>query len=542
MPSLPLGGELREVVLRMCEDVGSLQALKVSILLRFEEWDQLAELRCVPGHYSCASAYYRDVAVTDFLRKLEDLPTSFDRAAKARENFWRSERMCFRTNELLSPFLFGAQGAGGEVAERLISTARKKISDILGPAPSLVEGRFGPGATYADRGQLTTVPDKMSSRPTLTPDAIPWLFPWTGTLWAKACAVRDKSPEVVRGNRFTTVPKDCTKHRGIAVEPSINLFYQLGLGRVMKRRLHSAGIDLKNAQEIHKRVACEASIRGHFATIDLSNASDTVARNLVKLLVPHRWYEQLDSLRSPTTLIDGKTLWLEKFSSMGNGFTFELETCLFLGICCAVMEQLGHEPLPGVNVFVFGDDIIVPTECARGVIAALRFLGFEENANKTFLDGPFRESCGGDYFDGVDVRPFYLKESPREPNEWIALANGLYRLGRPDHNGHFYHKFPHRARLRVLDAIPSRIRSCRGPQGLGDLVIHDNEGRGTARWRSGIRYWKVWRPARYRRVSWAHFVPDVTLASAVYGVGDGRLGVTPRDAVLGYKVGWVPLS
>jgi hypothetical protein len=56
-------------------------------------------------------------------------------------------------------------------------------------------------------------------------------------------------------------------------------------------------------------------------------------------------------------------------------------------------------------------------------------------------------------------------------------------------------------------------------------------------------------------IGWNHWRPDVVLASALYGVGDGmsehvrsseyrsgRYGVTPRDAVTGYGVGWVSCS
>lgn len=557
--------DVREVILRLCEDAASGVSLSVAIQVRYNLWDELSVKRVDPRNYLSADDYLRDVACVDLLRKMEDLPTSANKRANALANFWAAEKSCYQANERLSPFLFDCQRQSEEGVQRFIILARKYVKAILGPCPSSVEGRFGPGSTYADKGLLTTVADKMSSQPTLTggsEGAWPWLVPWTCTQWASACANADRRPLSVRGNRFATVPKDCTKFRGIAIEPSINLFYQLGFGRLMKRRIAAWGFDLEHAQEIHKQAACEASITGSLATIDLSNASDTICRNLVKLLLPHRWFSALDSLRSPFTKVDGKWVKLEKFSSMGNGFTFELETVIFTALCCAVMETHDVNPIPWENVFVFGDDIIVPTSLAREVISVLRFFGLRENVQKTFIEGPFRESCGGDYLNGVDVRPHYLKESPNEPHEWIALANGLFRLGRGHHNSGHYSNFVHRARLRVLDAIPSRIRNCRGPVGLGDLVIHDHESRGIIRWRSGIRYWRVYRPAKFRMVRWHHFRDDVILACAVYGVGDGHsssrvvnpkgarslherwhsAGITPRDAVLGYKLGWVPLS
>jgi len=506
-------------------------------------------MRVDPKHYLNAEAYWADVQCASILRKCQDLPTTFDRKAKAVENFWLSERQCFRTNERLRPYLYGqAYAAEDEGVYRFILRTRKIVADLLGPCPDLLDGRFGPGSTYGDRGQLTTVPDKMSSHPTLTTEAAWFMFPWTGTAWAKACASRSKDPEFVRGNRFTTVPKDCEKDRGICIEPSINLFYQLSYGGLMKQRLFRAGLDLLNAQTIHKRVACEASIEGHFASIDLSNASDTVAKLLVELLLPTKWFEVLSTLRSPYTLIDKKWVLLEKFSSMGNGYTFELETVLFLAISMAAMEASGVQPIPGKNVWVFGDDILVPTNTTESVLAVLRYFGFTPNEKKTFSDGPFRESCGGDYFEGTDVRPYFLKEYPCEPQHFIAMANGLRRVAVSNSDPGDRPRLLSRTWFRILDALPSHIRRLRGPQDLGDLVVFDDEERWQTRVRHSIRYVRVYRPARFKRVGWKHFDPSVVLATALYGIsnpdkkGHSELGVTPRDAVLGYKVGWVPHS
>jgi len=528
---------------RICEDISTPRSHAVSQLLKHREWDQLVSLKVDPRQYENPHRYWLDASVTSILRKTEDLPTSFDRKAAALENFWIAERQCLRTNQRLYPIV---QDLHSGVSRRhpigpldeFIVNARKIAASILGPCPDFVKGRFGPGATYGDKGMLTTVPDKMTSRPTLSSDAWPFLFQWSSTLWAKTSLEKRGVPEFVRGNRFTTVPKDCTKNRGIAVEPSINVFYQLGYGRVIRDRLLSFGIDLKNGQSIHRRVAREASIDGHFATLDLKNASDTVSRRLVELILPKGWFEVLSMLRSPTTEVEGKTLVLEKFSSMGNGFTFELETLIFLVICLACNPA--HEA--GYNVFVYGDDIIVPTESSRVVIAALEFFGLTINLEKSFTSGKFRESCGGDYFDGVDVRPFFLKETPCEPQQLISLANGLRRMGHDGLSRLARYRYLHRAWLCILDALPTRTRDCRGPEALGDLVVHDEKERWKRRWRSGIRYIGVYRPALFRRIGWEHWHPDVVLATAVYGTGDGLEGISPRDNVLGYKHGWVPYS
>jgi len=561
MRSSFLPREVEKAIFTLCEDLASPVSLGVYLRVKHGCWDDLALMRVDPKHYLGAEAYWRDNQCASILRKCQDLPTTFDRKAKAVENFWLSERQCFRTNNRLRSYLYGkAYAPEDERIYCFLQRVRKIVARLLGPCPDLLDGRFGPGATYGDRGQLCTVPDKMSSRPTLTRDAAWFMFPWTGTAWAKACASRSRDPEFIRGNRFTTVPKDCVKDRGIAVEPSINLFYQLAYGKLLKGRLFRAGLDLLNAQTIHKRVACEASIRGHFATIDLSNASDTVSKALVELLLPTEWFGVLADLRSPYTLVGKQWVLLEKFSSMGNGYTFELETVLFLAISMASMEAAGVDPIPGENVWVFGDDILVPTACTQGVLAVLRYLGFTPNEKKTFSDGPFRESCGGDYFNGVDVRPHFLEEFPREPQQIIALANGLRRVGRANGLTSARHSLLSRTWFRILDALPSHVRRLRGPQDLGDLCIHDDEERWQTRWRHSIRYIGCYRPARFKRIGWKHFDASVVLASALYGVDSGAPssirtaagnnatsahsleGVTPRDAVLGYKVGWVPFS
>lgn len=529
--------QVKKAVLRVCEDLSSPVSLKVSSLIRNGEWDQLAQSRVNPRHYIDADSYWRDATAVSILRKLTELPTSFNRKAAAEKSFIDCEASCLRANRRLYPYLNPNLWDVEKGVTEYFSRARKIARDILGPVPYLIEGKFGPGATYGDRGRLTTIADKMSSNPTITPGAKYSILPWMHTAWARACATHGNTASFVQGNRFTTVPKDCEKDRGIAIEPSINVFYQLGHGRVIRNRLKFAGIDLANGQDIHRRVACEASIRGHLATLDLSNASDTVSRNLVKLLLPPQWFESLDDLRSKKTEFRGRWHVLEKFSSMGNGFTFELETLIFLCLILAVPSA--GKLVPGENVFVFGDDIIIPTEISKDVISALSFCGLTVNKEKSFVDGPFRESCGGDYFMGSDVRPYFMKDSPSEPQQLIALANALRHLGKGSKKrfdcvigGWFC----------VLDALPNNLRGLRGPSDLGDLLIHDEESRWRPRWRSGIRYFKVYRPARYRKVPWSVFRPEVVLAAATYGAPWGGGGIIPRKALASYKVGWVARS
>jgi len=560
MPVNILTPEVLDVVLSIMEGLSCPRSLTVAILVRSGEWDQLTSLEADPLHYLTPGDYFGSVAATDLLRKYDGFPLDIDPEAAAIEKWWWAERECYRTNERLSPLLYGGSfdDSLDSALYSFVERMRKAAEYLVGDRPPLTwEGKFGPGATMSDTSRFTTVPDKMSSLPTLTPNALFHLVPWTGTEWAKASAALGNEPLVVRGNAFFSVPKTSRTRRGCAKEPSLNGFYQLGLGREIRTRLRRRGFDLVEGQGVHRRVACSSSITGDFATIDLSSASDTVCTNLVKLVLPHRWHSVLDSLRSPFTRMGKSWVKLEKFSSMGNGFTFELETTIFASICIAVM---GEAARPGRNLFVYGDDIIVPRQFQADVLAALKFFGFTPNLKKTFLEGSFRESCGGDFFDGISVRAHYLTKDPDEPQHVISLANGIRRLAFQDS----YHgdRWPglRRAWFKCLDLLPSLIRRCRGPQALGDIVIHDDEERWETRWRSnGIRFVRVYRPAHYRVVRWSGFAHDVQFATALYLAGSGPKsyvrvkprytleaddprGLLPRDSVLGYKVGWVPFS
>lgn len=517
------------------------RALSVTILIRYKEWGQIADLRCDPSLYLCARAYLLDAQATDLLRKYKDLPTGRDLDEAALTSFFRCEKANAKTNARLIPFIDRFYPTMNDLRiGEFLTRVRRHAARILGGLPESLDLRFGPGATFEDRGFLVSIPDKMTTRPTITQRAIPLLGQFFGTAWGRALINGPSrgGVKVVRGDRFSSVPKDNSKNRGIGIGPSINVSLQLGVGRVMRRRLAKEGIDLTHGQDIHRRVACDASVTGEFATIDLSNASDTVSRALVKLVLPSTWFDLLDMLRTPACRVNGKWVLLEKFSAMGNGYTFELETLVFLCVCMACMEEHGITPLPGVNVFVYGDDIIVPVGVATSVLAALGFLGFEPNREKTFVKGSFRESCGGDFFEGQPVRAHFVKETPNEPHEYISLANGLRRFVSQLHGCDRMHRRLLRPWHSVLDSVPTDIRRLRGPSSLGDIVIHDSARWQTIHCRNSSRsFIRTWGPVS-RKLSWQHWRPDVVLATALYGV-DSR-GI-PMKGTEGYRKQWVAL-
>jgi len=545
MKTATLDQSLTRVFIALCEKADTCLSLKCSILVRYGEWVQLLSLRVNPAHYEHADAYRNDNACVEFFRKCHLPVAGHDRIRKqkALETFVSSEKLCAQTNVRFSNLLENYCDSNLDArAMEFLQRAKSWLSEVLGPLPSDLKGRFGPGATFGDRGRLTTVPDKITSRPGMTSDLNPYVHMISGSAWFRygvSYRSRQDHIEIVRGNRFTTVPKDSLKDRGICIEPSCNIFLQLAVGDVLKARCKRAGVNLLYAQDTHRQWAQRASQDGMHATIDLSAASDTVAKKLVEFLLPPDWFGLLNDLRSPMTFFEGRWTRLEKFSSMGNGYTFELETLIFASIAYAMGAGVF-----GQDFSVYGDDIIVPDLVASDVVAMLYYCGFETNSNKTFLSGKFRESCGGDYFDGVLVRGFNLDEPPSQPSDWITLANGLRRLGSSDPDCDFSVSVPFTAWLRCLDALPSYIRRLRGPLELGDLVIHDSTY--PQSWRNpwtgedeGISYVRVFRPIT-EPLPWHHWKRNVEFASALYGCPSS--GVIPRDGVSGYKVDWVAFS
>lgn len=523
----------QRVISVLLRDIGTPVSRNVLDKFVAKDWSGLAAISVDPSHYSCPERFFLDYQAVSLVRKLE-VPGDKQRLrAVAVKTFWDCEKQCFQTNESLNRFLFNQIDEEGDaVVYEFVHRCKKFIRHVLGPLPKELEVRFGPGATFADRGCLTTIPDKMSSRPTVTSEAA-WSGVFlNGTAWERALrrdGYRMTPFEVVRGNRFTTVPKDGTKDRGICVEPSINLAFQLYVGSVMKDRLKRVGLDLRHGQDRHKRLARAASLDGSYATVDLSNASDTVALNLVKLLLPEEWYDLLASLRSPFTKVDGKWVRLEKFSSMGNGFTFELETLIFSSFCAALGCTIGED------TFVYGDDIIVPTEFSIKLMEVLAYFGFTPNMRKTYLNGPFRESCGGDFFEGVDVRPHFQKRIPDTYADWFSFANGLFRVGRRSVTT--WYKF-RRAHSLILSSIPVEFRKLTGPEGLGDIVLHADQWQ-RGRIVGGIQYFRTLQ-AVSTPLPWHHWTPDVQLAAFLYGVPS--TGPTPRESVVSYRKRWAAYS
>lgn len=395
----------------ICEVIDSPRSLAVSLMLQYQEWEEYLSLSIDASNYEDPRHFAEDYLVTDILRKCEDLPLGIDKAAVALESFKDSETSCKATNERLcktTPYWF--------------FQLQRNIARLLGPVdhPTLdfiqERMRHGPGATTGVRGTGSSSSDKFDKELHLTSELMSFSRSIMGELWWEH---QSQPRTVVKGSKFTTVPKSWKTNRGICIEPTLNMYVQAGIGAHLRKRLRRFGLNL-NTQEVNRKMA-QLAYSCNYATIDLSAASDSISRELILQYFPPDWVELLALPRSGSTqLPDGSWVELEKWSSMGNGYTFELETVVFYAVCMTILPYADMK-----ECVVYGDDIIVPQEHAQALIEALDYLGFKVNTSKSFLAGNFFESCGHDYFKGVNVRPFHLKNEKEKIPLEVQVANRL---------------------------------------------------------------------------------------------------------------------
>lgn len=200
------------------------------------------------------------------------------------------------------------------------------------------------------------------------------------------------------------VPKTFDKLRGITPNTLLGTFYTYGLGCILAERLAASdcGINLKHQQQLHAKIVKRASLNRVLCTGDLSVASDSITAWHVKKLFPLKWYRVFNFGRIPFITTEmGTPFRTATFAGMGIGFTFPLQTLVFYGILKAIAE-LSHEY---GFVSAYGDDLIYPRSIHKFVVPILTDLGFKINVTKTYSEEYFRESCGSDFYHGLDCRP-----------------------------------------------------------------------------------------------------------------------------------------
>lgn len=461
--SAKLGGAVGREILSLLEKED--YASVCNYVIDYEmDWDVIQLIECRQ-----ALAYFQ---------KWEPLKLGLDKSQVAREKYVESEKRCSLFNVKLRKQRMNHHF--GEHNEHIFE-ARAKIRRLLGAVPSLsdLKLRFGPGSTSTIKRKEASIQNKLAEAPTCSyellrssymPILLNELYAWQSChAWCARSEGRTGGITAVTG-QLQFVPKNAKTYRTIDVQPTLNTLLQSGIGDYMADRLRLAGINTRD-QTINQRRAREGSLDGSLATLDLSAASDTISREIVRCLLPDNWFYLLNSAACSLTTDReaGTTHSLEKFSSMGNGFTFPLETLIFWALTASACEGEVDK------VSVYGDDIICPIARVDTVISLLEHCGFVINRDKSFVSGPFRESCGRDYYKGIDVRPVYVKSDVTCETLFI-LHNYFYR----------HHQFDVAEFIR--NEIPVDLRLY-GPDGYGDghLLGKHEEIRVRKQLRAGYR-------------------------------------------------------
>lgn len=281
----------------------------------------------------------------------------------------------------------------GVSTSALLFTARRFIIECLGDFDIdelFSRAEFSNGASISKRRGESSKYEKFDGGSAVSDSALPYLLTLvkgssllkgyflyqqlTGGGWAKS-----------ESNQLFTVPKSNDIDRVAAKEPDWNMFFQKGIGSMIRSRLKRKNIDL-NDQTVNRELARAGSIDGRLSTLDLSAASDSVTEELVYQLIPRDWFVHLSSLRSNLGRFpDGSIHKWILMSTMGNGYTFELESLIFWALSKSVAYHFG---VAG-RISMYGDDFIVPTDMTDQLVEFLGYCGFQVNTDKSFTTGFF---------------------------------------------------------------------------------------------------------------------------------------------------------
>ncbi len=425
-----------------------------------EDSDYSGLLKLSPPISSGAEAYRNYAAGIGLLKKLPCLPLSVDPKLAAVEKFLQGEAKCRETNLIFNLWKRG-EFQFPPVVESILHASQRKIQAIVGFVPDVsdVRFRFSPGgastSTKKKDSEIRTLianmnhcSEELISDPLL--GEVLRTVPLLSSFFIEEDSCPDSFLMSVNRSRLDFVPKDASTDRIITVEPDMNKFIQNGYGDVLRLRAKRAGIDLTD-QSRNQELARIGSLNNSVATVDLTNASGLLALGLIEHLWPPEWFDVLMSIRSGYTLYEKSFIFhMSAYAGMGNGTTFPVESITFFALAQSVVEHLG---IVG-PVSAYGDDIIIPSGAYSLLGTVFKSLGLEVNPNKSFSHGPFRESCGSDWFSGYSVRPAFLRGNVSFRRLFL-LHNHFYRLG------------DFEAAEWFLDFIPSSFRVF-GPDGFGD--------------------------------------------------------------------------
>lgn len=265
---------------------------------------------------------------------------------------------------------FAGRDLSAVFPSKSFNLVRKWIKRKLGPAPKVVIGRHGPGATA----------EKLVG-------------------WDKWLAMDSDPLTTHPTNRLTAVPKDVSGQRIIAIESVKAQFIQQGIAKSLKEtRFFRDHTDFSDISE-HVLLAC----RPGQITIDLKDASDRLGLPFLSLL-PSDWSSLLARYSSFAGLLPTGDFVVYPFiASMGCGFCFEVETmCFFLlALLSAEPQHMDEIDMLARKLSVYGDDVVMPGWLLPRFEANCSKVGLVLNPKKTCHTETFRETVGYWIMDGI---------------------------------------------------------------------------------------------------------------------------------------------
>lgn len=268
---------------------------------------------------------------------------------------------------------------------------------------------------------------------------------WGDTIRHGKVASDEEIPAMV-----LTVPKSQKAPRIIAKEPTANMWCQQIVRDYLERRIMATPVASSihfRDQTYNGRAALLASQSGKHWTVDLSDASDRLSLWLIERLFRRNkpLLEAFNASRSTYCYVPrrggNELLKMKKFAPQGSATTFPLQTIVYtiLAVSSCLHARGWKVTTRNIKkvsreVLVFGDDSIIPEDAGNQYLQLMEYCGFTINHSKTFGIGKFRESCGVDAYDGVDVTPAYIVNPFRESDpssvaSTVECSNNFYLKG-----------------------------------------------------------------------------------------------------------------
>lgn len=396
----------------------------------------------------------------------------------------------------------------GELAQRTIHDVVKNLN-IVDDTRKFVP-RPGPGATN------TNVEKHLRFRPHVLYTQLNEQFPYEEWFYTHPWALVTESykhpfrlpVEEVPTSRFKFVPKTFSKPRGICIEQLETQFLQQAVKKGLYECIENHPITMGKvnfaSQRINGELALQSSLTKELATIDMSEASDRVARKLVSRLFRDNvdFKDKLMALSTRIIELPDEINFIKefpsaKFAPMGSALCFPIMAIVHFALIRAICQFIGR-PEHLDSIYVYGDDILCHRDIVEAVYTYLPKFGMKLNQQKSYYKSFFRESCGIHAYYGKDITPVYFKSTPNTNMDVSSYVSCLQIEGQLYKKGFYETARLLRTELRTMNTygfelpyvplmspVPGFIRESKTLLQLADLKTKRR------RWDSDTQSWSV---------------------------------------------------